>query len=300
MPTLYLTRGLPGAGKTTWAREQLAAAEPGSMVAVSRDLVGVMLHGRRLYTRATEDQITTTQHSIVEQHLRRGVSVIVDDTNLRSSTLRKLADIGWRLGAEVEFVDFDVPAEECIARDAHRPSPVGEDVIRGMARRYLSRSGWPAKPERPEVPKGLLYVPGPTLPKAVMVDVDGTVALHVTRDPYDTSRYHEDAPNWPVIVAVEAMYRAGHALVFCSGRDEEFRSVTEQWIERYVAGADQFELHMRPRGDKRRDDAVKLELFDTHIRNRWNVVAAWDDRDRVIAAYRGIGLAVFQVNYGNF
>ena len=50
----------------------------------------------------------------------------------------------------------------------------------------------------------------------------------------------------------------------------------------------------------RKDAAVKLEIFDREIRNRWNVVAVFDDRQQVVDAWRSIGLAVFQVAPGDF
>jgi hypothetical protein len=45
---------------------------------------------------------------------------------------------------------------------------------------------------------------------------------------------------------------------------------------------------------------VKLELFDENIRGVWNVKRVYDDRNRVVAAWRSIGLTVLQVADGNF
>lgn len=61
-----------------------------------------------------------------------------------------------------------------------------------------------------------------------------------------------------------------------------------------------WELFMRPAGDTRNDAVVKLELFDQHIRDRYDVLRCYDDRARVVAAWRSIGLTVFQVADGNF
>lgn len=299
MTTLYLTRGLPGAGKSTWMREQVAAAEPGSVVNVNRDLIGAMLHGQRPHLPKTEAQITTAHHAMVESNLRYGTDVIVDDTNLKLANLRKLCEIGWRCNADVQVVDFDVPVDVCVARDAERPRPVGEDVVRGLARRYLSKSqGFSPAPVLPEVPRGMPYVPDTMRPQAIMIDIDGTVALRGSRDPYDTSRYSEDTPNGPVVAAVRALVADGYQPVFCSGRGEEFRDVTESWVRQHVTP--DFELHARPMGDRRRDDVIKLELFDKHIRTRWQVLGVFDDRRRVYEMWRSIGLTVFAVAEGDF
>ena len=146
-------------------------------------------------------------------------------------------------------------------------------------------------------------LPPAGLSPAVLVDIDGTVALHGDRDPYDTSRYHEDAVNEAVVTAVAALQSTGHCVLFCSGRDEKFRKVTMQWLHEKILwplGIMPVNLYMRPEGDTRRDDVVKLELFDQWIRDRYTVTCVFDDRDRVVKAWRGIGLTVLQVAEGNF
>lgn len=302
-PTLTATRGLPASGKTSWAKEMIAAVEPGALARLNRDDLRTSMHGQPTYTYATEKQITAVQHGGVEALLRAGTSVIVDDTNLRAKNLRNLADIAWKVGAGFEVQDFThVPLTTCLERNTARENPVPDDVILRMHQKYLAGRTLPLPvPERPteSTVAGSRYIPDPSLPRAVMVDIDGTVAIHGSRDPYDTSRYHEDTANAPVVAAVRAMARAGHEVVFCSGRDEDFRDVTEQWIDKHVR-IPWRALYMRPPGDKRRDDVVKLELFDTHIRDAWNVTCVFDDRARVVGAWRSVGLTVFQVAEGNF
>lgn len=301
-PTLTLTRGLPASGKTTFALAQLEAAEPGALSRVNRDSLRRMLHGQARYGHVTEQQVTAAARSTIRELLTARVDVICDDTNLRARHLRTLAGIGWAAGAEVVVRDFtDVTPDECVRRDAARgpDARVGEQVIRDMHARYLAGHTLPLPvPERPDTAAGEWYTPDPRLPAAVMVDIDGTVALHGDRSPYDTSRYHEDTPNQAVIASVRCMTLAGYRPVFCSGRDEEHRAVTQEWLDRHVALPGP--LFMRPAGDRRRDDVVKLELFDTHIRHTYRVVCAYDDRDRVVAAWRSIGLTVMQVAPGDF
>lgn len=300
--TLICTRGLPAAGKTTWAVQQVKAGEPGAVVRLNRDDLRRSMHGRPHLKYETEQQISLVQHGGVEALLAAGVTVIVDDTNLKSRNLRNLAEIAWRLDVEFTVQDFtDVPLDECIARDLVRSDGhVGEDVIRRIHGKYLAGRTLPLPvPSRPVDLAGAPYVPPAGKPPAVMVDIDGTVALHGERDPYDPSRYHEDTPNVAVIEMVRAAYRSGFAVLFCSGRDEDYRDVTEAWVKEHVqvtpAG-----LFMRPSGDRRKDHTVKLDLFDQHIRDAYQVVCVFDDRDRVVKAWRGIGLTVMQVAEGRF
>jgi len=57
---------------------------------------------------------------------------------------------------------------------------------------------------------------------------------------------------------------------------------------------------MRQAGDKRRDSIVKLELFDRHVRDYYDIAFVLDDRQQVVDAWRVIGLTVFQVAPGDF
>jgi predicted kinase len=304
---LTITRGLPGSGKSTWVKEQIHGSQA-TRARVGRDYLRLGMHDAALYGHATERQVTVVQHAAVEQLLRSGVDVYVDDTNLRSRYVRTWVELADRVGAEFAVQDFtDVPLGTCIERDKARFATgghVGEAVIRDMHTRYLAGRTLPLPvPEPAVVAVGRPYVPVPGTPRAVMVDIDGTVALHGDRDPYDTSRYHEDSANEAVVTAVAAMYVAGCRVLFCSGRDATYRGVTERWLRDkilspYWIGLER--LLMRPAGDTRRDDVVKLELFDRHIRDQYDVTCVFDDRDRVVQAWRGIGLTVFQVAEGNF
>lgn len=297
MTRLLITRGLPASGKTTFARK----LQP-RVVRVNRDDLRRMLHGERLYTQWAEGQVTHAQRAMVEALLRAHADVIVDDTNLRTRTVRDWADLAARLGARFEVHDFtDVPLEECIRRDVSRPAgdQVGEEAIRRMHARYLAGRNLPLPiPYISEI-SASSYEPDPRLPAAVLVDIDGTVALMGDRSPYDWDRVGSDLPNPAVITAVRAMHAAGNAIIFCSGRDAVCRPETEAWLDLYV-GVRYEALFMRPEGDGRKDAVVKREIFDREIRDSWRIVGVFDDRQQVVRMWRALGLTVFQVAEGDF
>jgi predicted kinase len=298
MTRLLITRGLPASGKTTFARK----LQPG-VVRVNRDDLRRMLHGQRLFTQWAEGQVTRVQRASVEALLRARADVIVDDTNLRTKTVREWAELAARFDATFEVHDFtDVPLDECLRRDAGRPEDerVGEDPIRRMHERYLAGRNLPLPVPYVDVGgPGVVYSPAGDLPEAVLVDIDGTVALMNGRSPYDMTRVGEDLPNPAVIAAVRAMHAAGHAIVFCSGRDDSCRAETEAWLDEFV-GVPYEALFMRAEGDSRKDAIVKREIFDNEIRDRWKVVGVFDDRQQVVRMWRALGLTVFQVAEGDF
>lgn len=137
------------------------------------------------------------------------------------------------------------------------------------------------------------------LPRAILVDLDGTLALLTERGPYDYLRCHLDVVNEPVKQVVLA-YRACYGKVLIiSGREDVARDMTAAWLERHEIPYDG--LFLRRRGDRRRDTVVKREIFERAIAGRYRVDFVLDDRDQVVAMWREeMGLTCFQVAPGNF
>lgn len=145
---------------------------------------------------------------------------------------------------------------------------------------------------------------------AIIVDIDGTVALRGTRDPHDLDHVLDDKPNWGVIEAVSCMQFAGYHTVFVSGRQEKCRPDTTLWLQRNNLIEDhlnpengwyRWSLFMRANGDGRSDELVKDQIFQEQIEPFYRVAIVFDDRDRVVRMWREKHkLAVFQVAYGDF
>jgi predicted kinase len=309
MPTLLITRGLPGAGKTTYAKKWVAE-DPRNRKRVNRDDLGIQLHGRRFYEDKdlfgpTEKALTIAHHAQIEALLRAGYDVICDDTNLVRKFARDLRDVAARAGAEFEIVDMlDVPLETVYAQNEKRlntPAYVPPSAIKRMLDRHTGRNAYevPLSVEPSEAESVDVYVPDMDLPPVVLVDIDGTTALMNGRGPFEWHRVGEDLPNQPVIDAVRALWAAGNDIIFCSGRDAVCRPETEEWIDKFIKIPYEA-LFMRPEKDNRKDSIVKREIFDNEIRGRWRVVGVFDDRDQVVRMWRSLGLTVFQVAEGKF
>ncbi|MFF2570508.1 AAA family ATPase [Streptomyces sp. NPDC058084] len=304
MPVVHVMTGLPASGKTTAARALQERSE-GRMRRVNLDDLRTMLDlpagDRRSH--AHEQTVLGIQDAAVRAAVDDGFDVVVDNTHLTPHIPKRLK--AAVAGREATFVvhDFtDVPVDECVRRDAARERPVGEEIIRILADKHAkaTRGGWRLTDVwLNDRPAATPYVADPALPSAVLCDIDGTLALRGDRGPYDFTRCDVDLLNVPVREALRA-FRAAHQdrIVLLSGRSEDHRELTEAWLKRYEVPYD--ELWMRPSGDGRSDDLVKAELFDSHVRHRYAVRVSLDDRDRVVAVWRRMGLPTWQVNYGNF
>lgn len=281
-----MTLGLPASGKSTWAREQVEKSS-GKIIRVNKDDLRAMLHESK-FSSANENQILRVRDFIVKDSLAAGKTVIVDDTNLHPKHEERLRELATYCEAEFEIKDFtDVPLDECLKRDALRPNPVGAKVIKKMYNDYLK------KPEVPLIPRN------PSLPDAILCDIDGTLAIMNGRSPFDWSKVGEDDLNDAVALvldSVEGWYNKH--IILMSGRDSVCRDITVEWLQRHSIRYDH--LYMRAAGDNRKDTIIKEELYNEHVRDKYNVVFVLDDRNSVVKMWRGLGLTVFQVNEGDF
>lgn len=143
--------------------------------------------------------------------------------------------------------------------------------------------------------------------ECIIVDVDGTLA-HIDpdnpRDVYDASRALEDKLDDAVSIITAMFYNHGYTVIILTGRHEEHREVTEQWLE--ANGVQYDELYTRmesdvdEKGNRLDDKIVKERLYETHVKPRFNVKFVLDDRNSVVDMWRSLGLKCLQVAEGNF
>lgn len=123
--TLVLLVGPAGAGKSTWA----ARNHPPTQV-VSSDALRAVVADDPSDQAATADAFRLL-HAIVRARLRRGLTTVVDATNLTEGARRPLLTLAGAFGRPVVAVVFDVPIEICLARNAaRRDRSVPDEVVR--------------------------------------------------------------------------------------------------------------------------------------------------------------------------
>lgn len=149
--------------------------------------------------------------------------------------------------------------------------------------------------------------------EAIIVDIDGTVANLTHRRHFVEGKPRnwpaffaaavDDTPIEPVIKMVKSAKLAGADIVFCSGRPEDTREVTEAWLRDVAGFKGDFAfdaLFMRKAGDFRADDIVKEELLDQILEAGFDPQIVFDDRQRVVDMWRRRGLICAQVAPGAF
>lgn len=128
MQEIIMLKGLPGSGKTTWAREY--CTENTWFRRVSKDDIRAMLGAE--YSKSNEDTVRAIRDRVIGLLLDESYSVIVDDTNINNRHVVVIQNLCSKYEATLSWKIFDTPLETCIERDAQRPNPVGADVIRRM------------------------------------------------------------------------------------------------------------------------------------------------------------------------
>lgn len=294
MKRVVILKGLQGAGKSTWAKEQLEKY-PGTYKRISKDDLRLMLDNGK-HSSGREDFILRARDFLILETLSNGQNVLVDDTNLNPIHEERIRELvtawnqekaaeGKRERAEVEVKFFDVPLEECIERDKTRPNPVGEAVIRDTYNKYLKKE--PLKVQR-----------NPDFSAVIICDIDGTLALHNGRDPYDFEKCESDLLNDTIRLILSKFINDYTYLILVSGREDKYREHTMRWLK--LADIRPGALYMRKTGDMRQDTIIKKEIYDEYIKNKYNVLFVLDDRDRVVKMWREQGLVCLQVAEGNF
>lgn len=112
-----------------------------------------------------------------------------------------------------------------------------------------------------------------------------------------------DEPNLPVIKTLRMLANAGADIWVFSGRSDEVREKTVDWLMRHVCWLSRTEivLEMRREGDYTPDDQLKLGwLRNMFAADRERLVAVFEDRDRMVKMWRAEGVACFQVAPGEF
>lgn len=301
---VILPRGIPGSGKSTYVKNQLAMHPPGTAVRLNNDDLSMMLYNElwgNMFNNASKELLHHLRLAMLETFLKQEyiTHIYVDNTNLATNTVKALQDVALLHGAEFIVVDdfLDVPIDVCIERDSKRDRVVGADIIRKMAKPVEKLKPWVL----PEVPVIERYDnTNQDLPEVIICDIDGTLALMDGRTPYDYSLVHTDKPYCAVVDLVYDMWDAGVPIVFMSGRSDDSREHTAAWLNEHVI-AGPLDLHMRKTGDFRPDWIVKHELFQEHIAGKYRVRFVLDDRDQVINLWRRkLGLPTFQVADGDF
>ena len=266
-----ITVGVSASGKTTFANELVKQG----FRDINRDYIrfNVVCPGSNWsnykFNGKNEKEVPRVHEQMIMESWAREENIVISDTNLNAGRRDRLVRTLKDLGYEVDVIGCPITREAAIKRDNLRANGVGESVIYRQSLEWLDYTG------------RVVYVPDESLPKAVIFDVDGTIAS-MDRGPFDWKRVGEDKPREFVIQMLRSYAMMGYIIIICSGRDDICVGETSKWLDEHVGSMFWHHLHMRKNGDFRKDNAVKEEIFWTHLAHKYNIVACVDDRPQMI------------------
>ena len=162
-PSLVILCGLPGTGKSYFARE-LAHRAP--FVWLSSDRTRKLLVDRPSYSRREHRRVFSAMHVLTKGYLRDGYSVVFDATNLNENVRRPLYESADEAGVEPLIIRFTAPSELVRSRLSDRAEGIGEASQSDATWDIYARMAVADQP----VPRPHLLVGGPEDTEAVLLE----------------------------------------------------------------------------------------------------------------------------------
>ena len=153
-PCLVVLCGLPGTGKSHFARE-LASRAP--FVWLNSDRTRKLLVARPQYSRREHRRVFAAMHVLTRGYLRDGYSVVFDATNLNENVRLPLYAAADDVGVEPVIIRFTAHPNLIRKRMAERESGVGDAAQSDAGWEVYSRMAVADLP----VPRPHILVQGP-------------------------------------------------------------------------------------------------------------------------------------------
>ena len=305
MPSITILVGPPGSGKSTYSHNRIY--NDGD-------------HGAATVRVSQDDQGKTGHMTVFERALHNGQDIIIDRMGFSKEQRNRYLIPAKKAGYETMIVVFHVPMQVCLDRCNSREGhpTITDSKIASKAVNFFFSTYERVSDDEADVVKRFGW-DAEYRPMAIVCDLDGTLCevehrRHFVRPPEGQKK------NWPAFFAgikddtvnkackllLIGMSKAHYQIVYCSGRGENERKATVEWLETNKLDIFAFSpiqkvpLYMRNRQDSRRDDIVKEIILDFEILTRYKPVFMIDDRDQVVAMWRKRGFTCLQINYGDF
>lgn len=283
---MIITVGVSGSGKTTWAKAHVEHS-PEQWVIIARDearreLFPEFAPHEYKHTKAREKKVSAYCEHLFNLSVGLDSNIIIADTNLNPTYRELWKKRGEEAGYNVRFQDFPMTYEEILQRNQYRGTTSVPSTV--LLRQWEQWSDYIGRRK---------YVPDETKRKAILVDIDGTIALKGNRSPFQWDRVGEDEPRSFIIDLLRCYlsHYMDDEVIFLSGRDSVCRHETLNWIAKHMnIPIYNIHLYMREEGDMRKDSIVKEELFWGCVADNYNVLAVFDDRPQVVEMWHDLGL----------
>lgn len=239
-----------------------------------------------------------------------GLDIVCDRMNFTKGQRSRYLDLAKANGYTSKIIvlhqSYDVCFKRCVERQGHETIKE-ESAARSALNMFFSKYERVEDTEADVVER---QWPDGYKPSAIICDLDGTLCeishrLHFVRKPKGEKKnwkgffdgmLDDKVNKW----CADLLHKYGSdtKIVLCSGRPDNYRRNTVQWLEGNLIAYD--DLFMRNRGDQRQDNVAKEIILDFEILTRYTPFFMIDDRSQVVAMWRKRGYTCLQCAEGDF
>lgn len=155
---------------------------------------------------------------------------------------------------------------------------------------------------------------------AIICDLDGTLCNIDHRIKYidgslgkkDWDRFYSECGNdkaneWCLhiinsFVSLRNVLTPSMKILFVTGRPEKIKDITIEWIGKHFERhfKNDYEIFMRKNNDFRKDCIIKKEIYEEHIKDKYDVLFCLEDRQQVVDMWRSLRLVCLQCDEGKY
>lgn len=296
--------GISGSGKSTWAHKEWSK-DPLNTLIVSRDSIRESMFGfsdktlkhyfnnEKLFS--LEREVSKMCDTMIYEGLEKGKHVICDDNHLELGAIEQYKF--WNVLTAVEV--FNETLVQAIMKDRGRVKQFGDEAIKIQYSKFKQLIHDPRFNKLDFTPVEL--VNNSSKPRAVLFDIDGTLAHMHNRSPYDWKKVGEDTVDWDIayIQNCLAFTNASDSptIFVTTARDGIAEFNTKKWLLDNGIKYDSFLI--KEQGDLRSDWVVKEEMWRELVEDYY-IVGCFEDSLSVVRRGRALGLKMFNVQYNHY
>lgn len=258
-----------------------------------------------------ENIINSIEENLVKNLVKKEISFIWDNMNLTKASIEDCVKLIRKIDSEysIDLEIMDVSLAECKERNSKRiVGKISEDILENQFDKYKKNFNhyWEALDIENKFEK---YIPNIQTPEAIIVDLDGTLAHPNGRGWFDYKDIIFDLVDKEVARTLFLYKEKGFKILIVTARENKTfdgpiyncintLELTERWLKENKIHYD--EIFIRDEFDIRKDNEVKLDLFNQKIRNNFNVQLVLEDRSLVVELWRNLRIKCYQTQEGNY
>ena len=298
MKKFFLLKGCPCSGKSYWTEEYKRTVDA-DVVVGNRDTIRYEI-GNGKYDQEHESEVTRIETERIEKGMQQGKTVILDDTNLNPKYLQAWYDLAAKYGYEVEVKEFYVPFAEAMKRSKARKEAGGLYIPKDVMIRFY-KNYYKEEFEKELTDYRVFNTKAweNDLPTCIICDLDGTLAMHTGRTPFEWGRLNEDKIDFRLSLMLEIYSNLYETeIIFLTGRPDNVRKETEAWLDEHFHAP--YTLIMRDAKDFSHGQDTKKKLYEDFILDKYNVLCVFEDSNKCVNMWREQGLLTLQVQNGDY